>query len=283
VSGVEHVRGLTERELDAVDELERQVVAADGGRLKLEWNFLRGRTGDQVEDLLWWEDGRLLGFLGLYGFGTPVELAGMVAPDAGGRGIASALLDAALTLCRARGQERVLLVVPRGSPGGRVLALGRGGTLDHSEHALVLADDPVGTERASGVSLRSAAADDGPFITRLLEVGFGLPVAESANIQASSQARRTWVVEHDGDPVGTLAISPHDNGAGIYGFVIDPARQGRGLGREALRQMCVRLRKDGAERIELEVEVENERALTLYTTIGFTAVTTEDYYSLPLP
>jgi ribosomal protein S18 acetylase RimI-like enzyme len=145
----------------------------------------------------------------------------------------------------------------------------------------VLAGDPVGSEGASGVSLRPAGPHDGPFIARLLEVGFGLPAAETANIVVSSRGR-TWLVEHDGDPVGTLATSPHDNGAGIYGFVIDPARQGRGLGREALRQMCVRLRKDGAARIELEVEVENERALTLYTTIGFTPVTTEDYYSLPL-
>lgn len=281
MSGVEHARGLTERELDAIGELEREVVAADGGRLKLVWNSLRRRTGDQIEDLLWWEDGRLLGFLGLYSFATPIELAGMVAPDARRRGIGGALLDAALPLCRARSQERALLVVPRGSPGGRALALGRGGTLDHSEHALVLVGDPVGTERASGVSLRRAAPDDGPFISRLLEVGFGLPTAESANMVNSSLGR-TWLVERNGDPVGTLAISPHDRGPGIFGFVIDPARQGRGLGREALRQMCVRLRKDGAERIELEVEVENERALTLYTTIGFTPVITEDYYSLPL-
>lgn len=282
VFGVKHARGLTERELDAIGELERQVVAVDGGRLKLEWNHLRSRAGNQVEDLLWWEGGRLLGFLGLYSFASPIELAGMVAPDTRRRGIASALLDAALPLCRARGQQRALLVVPRGSPGGRTLALRRGGSLDHSEHALVLGGDPVGSQRASGVSLRPAVPGDASFIARLLEVGFGLPAAETATTTASSRGQ-TWLVEHDGERVGTLASTPHDNGAGIYGFVIDPARQGRGLGREALRQMCVRLRKDGAERIELEVEVENERALMLYTSVGFTPVITEDYYySLPL-
>ena len=281
VSGVKHARGLTERELDAIGELERQVVAVDGGRLKLAWNYLRSRSGDQVEDLLWWEGDRLLGFLGLYSFATPIELTGMVAPNARRRGIASALLDAALQLCRARREERVLLVVPRSSPGGRALALGRGGIPDHSEHALVLAGDPVGSERAAGVSLRPAESNDGAFIAGLLEVGFGLPAVETANMVRSSRGQ-TWLVEHDGEPVGTLAVSPHENGAGIYGFVIDPVRQGRGLGREALRQMCARLRNDGAERVELEVEVENERALTLYTAIGFTPLITEDYYSLPL-
>jgi ribosomal protein S18 acetylase RimI-like enzyme len=281
VAEVEHARGLTDRELDAIGELERQVVARDGGRLKLAWNHLRSRSGDQVEDLLWWEDDRLLGFLGLYSFATPIELTGMVAPDARRRRIASALLDAALPLCRARGEERALLVVPRSSPGGRALALGRGGTSDHSEHALVLAGDPAGSKRAAGVSLRPAGPQDGAFIASLLTAGFRLPAAETADMVRSSRGR-TWLIEHDGDPVGTLMVSPHDGGAGIYGFVIDPARQGRGLGREALRLMCVRLRQDGAERIELDVEVENERALTLYTTIGFTSVITEDYYSLPL-
>jgi ribosomal protein S18 acetylase RimI-like enzyme len=241
----------------------------------------RSRSGDQVEDLLWWEGDRLLGFLGLYTFGTPIELSGMVAPDARRRGIASALLDAALPLCRDRGQERALLVVPRSSPGGRALAVDRGGTLDHSEHALVLTSDPIGTERAPRVSLRPAGRDDRAPIARLLQAGFDLPATETADMVRSSRGRM-WVVEHDGAPVGTLAVSPHDDGAGIYGFVIDPAWQGRGLGREALCQMCMRLRNDGAERIELDVEVQNERALTLYTTIGFTPVITEDYYALPL-
>ena len=67
---------------------------------KLEWDNLRGRSGDRVEDLLWWEGERLLGFLGIYGFGESPELAGMVAPDARRRGIGSALLDAAVPLCR---------------------------------------------------------------------------------------------------------------------------------------------------------------------------------------
>jgi hypothetical protein len=45
--------GLSPAALDAVADLERRVVAADGGRLKLEWNALRHRSGQQVEDILW--------------------------------------------------------------------------------------------------------------------------------------------------------------------------------------------------------------------------------------
>jgi GNAT superfamily N-acetyltransferase len=105
---------------------------------ELEWDNLRGRGGDRVEDLSRWEGERLLGFLGIYGFGDSPELAGVVAPDARRRGIASALLDAAVSLCRERSAAHPLLIVPRQSIGGKRLGLRRGGTLDHSEHNLAL-------------------------------------------------------------------------------------------------------------------------------------------------
>src|ERR1700735_4818038 len=91
--------GLTSGALQAIAELERRVVEADGGRLKLEWDNLRGRSGDRVEDLLWWEGDRLLGFLGIYAFGESPELAGLAAPNARRRGIGSALLVAGMPLC----------------------------------------------------------------------------------------------------------------------------------------------------------------------------------------
>jgi len=94
-------------------------VGADGGRLKLEWASLRTRSGEHVEDLLWWEDEQLLGFVGLYTFGFSLELAGMVAPAARRRGIATALLDAALAVCADRQYRQGLLVVPRSSAPGK--------------------------------------------------------------------------------------------------------------------------------------------------------------------
>ena len=54
---------------DALADLERRTVDADGGRLKLEWGALNGQSGDDVHDVLWWEGQRLLGFVGLYSFG----------------------------------------------------------------------------------------------------------------------------------------------------------------------------------------------------------------------
>jgi ribosomal protein S18 acetylase RimI-like enzyme len=68
--------------------------------------------------------------------------------------------------------------------------------------------------------------------------------------------------------------------AGIYGFAVDPTRRGQGIGREVLRQVCTGLFDEGCSEVHLEVEVVNERALGLYTSIGFEQRATEDYYAL---
>lgn len=273
--------GLTPEELQAIAELERQVVDADGGRLKLEWGTLRSRGRKLVEDLLWWEDGQLLGFLGLYNFGPSTEMAGMVAPTARRRGIATALLHAGLDLSRDLQRRQVLLVVPRSSAGGKELALRHRGALDHSEHALVLDSDPQDGPSDPRISLRRAHPSDASVLARLLEAGFGRPAPGLAET-LGSEAERALVIELNGEPVGTVRLTRTGDEAGVYGFVVDPAYQGQGIGRDILRRVCLELRADGAQRVGLEVAVDNDRALGLYTSIGFTPVTTEDYYALPI-
>jgi len=260
--------GLSASTLEAIASLERRVVAADGGRLKLEWNALRSRAGRDVEDLLWWSGGRLLGFLGIYSHGAPVlELAGMVDPDFRRRGIGAALVEEALQVCRERAHTATLLVVPRASEAGRALALRRGGTLDHSEHAMRLLGPPNEVRVDPLVTVRAATSEDLPAVSELLDGGLDDP-----NI---------LVVEREREVIGTVRLIPEGDTAGVYGFVIRPDHRGRGIGRDVLRRLCLMARADGATSVNLEVATDNDRALNVYTSLGFTQVTTEDYYALP--
>jgi ribosomal protein S18 acetylase RimI-like enzyme len=272
--------GLSPSALDAIADLERRVVEADGGRLKLEWQSLRHRAGRDVEDLLWWSDERLLGFLGIYSHGAPdIELAGMVDPRARRRGIGTALLDAALRVCHERGYTATLLVVPRASTAGRALALRRGGTLDHSEHALRLLGPPNDVPEDDRVTIRAATERDLPAVHDLLARGFGWRPPEPdgpAKIDPNC-----LVIERDGVPIGTVRLIREGDDAGIYGFTVHPDHQGRGIGRDVLHRLCRMARAGGAEVVNLEVATDNDRAMNLYTSLGFTQVTTEDYYALP--
>ncbi|GIF45814.1 ribosomal protein S18 acetylase RimI-like enzyme [Asanoa ferruginea] len=267
---------LSTTDLSAIKDLERRVVEADGGRLKLEWNALRERSGQDIENALCWDGERLLGFLGIYTHSAPnIEMAGMVDPAARRRGIGAALLDAGLQLCRQREHASVLLVVPRHSVAGRTLAQRRHGSLDHSEHALQLLGEPVEVPADSRVTVRAAVPADRPAVRELLRLGFGWEPPEDADPDPN-----TLVVEREGQLIGTAGLNHEGDRAGVYGFVIHPDHQGRGIGRDVLHRMCHTALADGATAVDLEVATDNDRALNLYTSLGFRPVITEDYYAL---
>jgi ribosomal protein S18 acetylase RimI-like enzyme len=275
-------RQLSAGELEALAALESRAVSADGGRLKLEWAVLRNRPGHAVRDFLWRENGELLGFLGLYAFGqATVEVAGMVDPAARRRGIATALLEAALPVCREHGGKSVLLVVPGNSEGGKALALSRGARLEHSEHALLLSKAPLVDVDDPRVTLRDAVPGDLDELSALFVDGFGHPLSDAGEIERTERSR-TFVVELDGQLVGTVRVSRDADRAGVYGFTIAAQMRGRGIGREVLRRVCAEQFATGASAIGLEVAVENDHALGLYTSLGFERVSTEDYYELEL-
>lgn len=257
-------RRLSASDLAALEDLERRVVAVDGGRLKLEMAALReGRA----HGLLTHDGQRLVGFVGVYVFGGEPELVGAVDPDFRRRGLASALLDRALRFV----PGGVLLVVPSGSAGGESLARSRGGTYHHSEYALVLTEPPEAPEDPR-VAVRAARPDDAGHVATLLHAAFGHDV--------DALPADTLVIEHDGRPVGTLRLTRDGDTAGIYGFAVDPTRQGAGVGRDVLRRVCREVLADGAQRVALEVDVDNPQALRLYTSNGFVQVGGEDYWSL---
>jgi ribosomal protein S18 acetylase RimI-like enzyme len=257
--------------------LERSVVAVDGGRLKLAWELLG--PGDRVDVVLFEQDGDLVGFGGIYRYVDTVELVGMVDPRHRRRGIGTALLQAALRRCRAEGVDRPLVIVPRTPAGGEALVRAHGGTLDHSEHVLALTAPPAPPPRRTGATWRRATHADEAEVGRLLEAAFDEPFPGLRQILASDQAS-TLLIELEGAPVGTLRIHRHGAAAGIYGFAVDPARQGRGLGRDILARVCEDLRDRGVRTVSLEVAVDNDHALSVYTATGFVPVATEDYFAL---
>ena len=268
---------LSETDLAAIAELERRVVGHDGGRLKLEWGVL---PTDRVVPVLAWEGSRLVGYAGIYVFGPPdVEVAGMVDPAARRSGVGTALLRAALPLCRARGFVQALLVTPS-SPAGTAFAAAHGATLHHSEHALVLGSTPQGPPEDPATTLAPATEADLPDVRRLFTAGFGFDPGQET--VPAEPADTTLLIRHGGAAVGSLRLSRVEGSGGIYGFVVDPERQGQGIGRDVLARACRLLRSQGCDRVHLEVSVDNDRALGLYTSTGFAQEATEDYWAVSL-
>jgi ribosomal protein S18 acetylase RimI-like enzyme len=274
-------RGLSGADLSAIADLERRVVAHDGGRLKLEWTSLRGRSGSQIDDLLWWDGDKLLGFLGFYSFGSDLEFAGMVDPAVRRTGIATALLNAAKPIAHDRGFVAALLVTPRSTTTGKEFAAAVGATFEHSEHFLSLGATPTGGPLDPTVRLRPAATSDTGEVRRILAAAFDEPPRD-LTIVLDDPTEQTLVIEREGSVVGALRVSHDADTAGVYGFAVDPQRQGQGIGRDVLTRVCRQLRDEGADNVTLEVAVDNDRALDLYLAVGFERQATEDYYAVPL-
>ncbi len=115
-------------------------------------------------------------------------------------------------------------------------------------------------------------------MSRLLEAGFGHPAPQLAE-QLGSGQERTLLVELSDSPVGTLRLTRRVTNAGVSGFVVDAAWRGRGIGRDVLRRVCL----SSARRAHSGSDWKWPWTTTgLYTSIGFTEVTTEHYYALPV-
>lgn len=278
---IHEARGLAGDELGAISDLERRVVAHDGGRLKLEWAALRERPTDDVHDLLAWDGATLAGFCGIYQFGAEPELAGAVDPAYRRSGIGSALLARALALVSARARPTALLVTPRATESGRRFAEAKGATFAHAEHHMELEGPPVRPPAprtaAAGVVVRPAGATDREPVARILEDAFGDGTASLASADPQDLA---LVAEQGSTVVGVVRLGFAGRSAGVYGLAVRSDLRGRGIGRAVLTQVCLEARRRGATTVTLEVEVGNDHALGLYTSLGFEPRTTEDYFRL---
>ncbi|HEV2427063.1 MAG TPA: GNAT family N-acetyltransferase, partial [Acidimicrobiales bacterium] len=215
-----------------------------------------------------------------YAFGgAPVEATGMVHPDVRRRGLGAALLDDALELARGRGRNAILLVAPRTSVGARVLAGSRGGVLEHSEHAMDLDGPAAEGPSDPTIDMRAATPGDAIEVARILADAFGdSPAMPSPDGLDPS----TLVAERDGRVIATLRVHRSVDVWGVYGFAVDARLRGRGVGRDLLRRVSREAQDAGVDRLHLEVSVDNDHALGLYTSVGFTRTATEDYYEIRL-
>src|SRR5262249_47986731 len=111
--------------------------------LRLSWSELRSRDSDVPGDLLYYEDGRLVGFLALAGVGDrEAEVAGMVRRGYRRQGVFTELVDEAQEICRRRGTYTLLFVFDHRSDSARAFLASIGAGHAFSEHRMQL-DTPA--------------------------------------------------------------------------------------------------------------------------------------------
>lgn len=88
-----------------------------------------------------------------------------------------------------------------------------------------------------------------------------------------------YVLEADNQIVGYVGVWLMYEQAQITTIGVDPAYMRQGLGRMMMQEMIELAMNQGCEKMSLEVRISNQKAISLYESLGFeTVAIRKDYY-----
>jgi len=276
---------LTEAEETAIEQLINACNNYEGLHMRLDVGVLRKRSGDEINDFLYYEDSILVGYLIVESWGTKErEATGMVHPDYRRKGIFSALLTAAKEECQQRGVQKLILVCEHTSQSGQTFVNSIGVHHEYSEHEMVLGTFRERRNFHKGLHIRQANSSD-------LDVIVSILATDSGNIESINQwvakmfeepTSRFYLATFEGKPLGCLRLDYMTDQVGIYAFEVRLGYRGLGYGRQMLEEAIRSVRSESQLRIMLDVETDNTNAIGLYLSCGFEIKTTYDYYRLDI-
>ncbi|MFC4355605.1 GNAT family N-acetyltransferase [Chryseomicrobium palamuruense] len=269
---------LLDTHLKAIEHLQKEVEDHDGLEIKLNWEMLRERESDRM-DFFHYEGDELVAFLGLYGFGSTVEVTGMVKPSERWKGHFTKVFQDGMATVHELGFTKILLNAPASSEAAKQFLKKQGADYAFSEHQMKWRSREL--EEASGFLLRPAETKDNELRIQLDVEAFGLTREDSIATEGRITAEPDtdlWMIEVEEVPVGKLRVKREDGQAWIYGFAILPEYQGKGIGRKVL-QRIVKEQSAAGYSVHLEVEATNAHALRLYESVGFEVHHAQDYYT----
>jgi ribosomal protein S18 acetylase RimI-like enzyme len=271
---------LTQEQLNEIIALQEACENDGGYQLKLNFDMLKNRTGKSKEDFFHYEDGKLVGFLGSYGFGSKVELCGMVHPDHRRRGIFSKLFEMGLEEAKKQGFETILLNAPTDSQTAKEFLKNLPCTFAVAEYQMKwqktdLSENPAVTVRPS------SSKEDWEAEVQLEVLCFGFSEKDARDYNErirETSGEQNHIIEAEGKTAGKMRVAEANGEAWIYGFAVFPDLQGKGIGRKALSRV-VKMEDQKGFSVFLEVEAKNAHALGLYESCGFRSYHSQDYYT----
>lgn len=274
---------LTQEQLKEIKSLQEICEKHGGFQLKLNDDMLANRSENSKEDFLHYEDGQLVGFLGLYGFGSKVEICGMVHPDYRRQGIFTKLFAAGIEESKKQGAEKILLNAPTGSDTAKEFLKNIPVEFYVAEYQMQWQHKEL-TVDPSIIVRPSVSPEDFEAEVQLEVLCFGFKEEDAREFEGmlrDSPTENMLVIEADGKLAGKMRVSESKGEAWIFGFGVFPELRGKGIGRKALSKVVMTEHEKGLP-IFLEVEAKNAHALGLYESCGFKTYHSQDYYKYNL-
>ncbi|MGY0288382.1 MAG: ribosomal protein S18-alanine N-acetyltransferase [Candidatus Methanodesulfokora washburnensis] len=125
------------------------------------------------------------------------------------------------------------------------------------------------------MNFRRARLEDLDEIMRIEELCFKPSERFSRETYESLLSRKEVafiVAEIDGRIVGFVAAEARGLKGYVYTINVHPEYQGKGIGKALMKEMETRMRDVGVRIMELEVRVDNKKAVKMYESLGYSTV-----------
>lgn len=206
------------------------------------------------------------------------EWSGLVLPRFRRRGIGKALLTTLHKNLEARGAESELALTVKDAPYGKAFFEEENYEWNFSEATLTAsATNEIGDSKV----VIKPLTDEHKSLTNILMNAFGDTEEEVqviVNFNESNPTRHIFVAIEDGETVGTVTAVEEGDILWATALATISEKQGQGIGSSVLQFVLAEADKRGYETVMLDVEIDNDRALSLYKRVGFSPVMQVDFY-----
>jgi GNAT superfamily N-acetyltransferase len=171
---------IDQQDYDLIHGLEALCVQEEHTALKLELDYKLGVTlthgkaesARNVNEFLYFDGEELIGYIGICGFGQPVEINGMVHPAYRRQGVFSALFSWVRAELDRRNAPGALLLCDRNNAAGQAFIQKTGAVIEHSEYEMYLKREAQ-RQHTGAIILRKAVNGDVREIARQNSIYFG--------------------------------------------------------------------------------------------------------------
>lgn len=234
--------------------------------------------------LLHYDQGKLIGFLSAYFFyDDAVEVSILVHPEARRKKIATTLLQAIMPLIQSQRYQTLIFSSPADLNSSWLIE--KQFIYKHSEYSMERGDLQPILASKQALSCRTATRDDILYLCALDEACF--PQKQSNIIQRfehlfNGHDYQIILAMYKNQVIAKAHMRWQQQCVTLSDIAVMPQHQGQGFGSELIIH-CINLAlSEGIHVLDLDVETHNQKALNIYTRLGFVTKNACDYWSIAL-
>lgn len=209
------------------------------------------------------------------------EWSGLVHPDFRRQGLGKALLSELQRNLEVRGAESELALNVKGSESGTSFLRKVGYEWNFSEATLKAESKLIEENPSVNVIPFTTEKEQ---LAQILMKAFGDTEEEvhtMIDFNESNPTRHVYIAKMNNEVVGTVTVVEDSQSLWVTALATDPVHQGKGIGSALLAFAQAEGKRRACQSVMLDVEIDNEKALSVYEKAGFRSMFQVDYYVKP--